>query len=163
MHLTLTACDLLLSRALCSITGAWIAHWIVGTDPVTKTRFSLGFVLELSSELMLFSSLVLAGNNLLNFSLVKQLSWKCTEYNALLDVGFQSGLWTFTNFTHWSLTFSFLGNVCIETFGVYELFVQLIPPGAPAAQVFPPCFFIVKCMSCTFPCAWCVNHVTSHA
>lgn len=53
---------------------AWIAHWIVGTDPVTETRFSLGFVLELSSELMLFSSLVLAGNNLLNFSLVKQLS-----------------------------------------------------------------------------------------
>lgn len=74
MHLTLTACDLLLSRVLCSITGAWIAHWIVGTDHVTKTRFSLGFVLELSSELMLFSSLVLAGNNLLNFSLVKQLS-----------------------------------------------------------------------------------------
>ena len=66
-------CDLL-SQALCSITGAWIAHWIVGTDPVFKTSFSLGFVLELSLEPMLFSSLVLAGNNLLNFSIGKQLS-----------------------------------------------------------------------------------------
>ena len=74
MHFTLTACDLLLSRALCSITDAWIAHWIVGTDPLSKTHFSLGFVLELSPQLMLFSSLVLAGNNLLNFSLVKHLS-----------------------------------------------------------------------------------------
>lgn len=74
MDFTLTACDLLLSRSLCSITGAWIAHWIVGTDPAFKTRFPLGFVLELSSELMPFSSLVLAGNNLLNPSLVKQLS-----------------------------------------------------------------------------------------
>ena len=50
----------------------------------------------------------------------------------------------------------------METFGVQELFIQLIPPGAPATQVFPPYFPVVKCMSYIFPGAQCVNHVMSH-